>query len=198
MRRDGWFVIVGKWNGAPVRVHLLSPLVAVIMPGHAPTLGTVLGLFAIVLAHELGHAILVRRFGGTVERIDVLPWGGECAHSGVSSELHHSMIAWGGVLAQFLVMVLAQLYLWTSTPQTAFAADFLWAITLANLILAAFNLLPFRPLDGARAWRIVVLGPRALFTQKSGEVSLEGRFKRWRSRRHLRVVKGRKDLGPPN
>jgi hypothetical protein len=191
MKREGWYLVVGKWNGAPVRVHLVAPVLALIMPGHPPTPGTVVGLGAVVLVHELGHALLVRQLGGVVQRIDVLPWGGECGYSGIRSELHESMVAWGGVLAQFVVMVLAQLFLWSGAPlRTPFAEDFFWAISLANLMIAAVNLLPIPPLDGAKAWRLVVLGPALLLggSADGATPSLSTRFKRWRGRRKLRVV----------
>jgi stage IV sporulation protein FB len=184
MRREGGFLVVGEWNGAPVRVHLLAPLFAFLMPGHPTTPGTVVGLLLVVLAHELGHALLIRAVGARVLRIDLLPWGGECTHTGTTSEFHESVIAWGGVLAQFAVMIPAQLTLAYQVPPTAFAADFLWALTFGSLILALFNLIPVPPLDGAKAWRLLILGPMWLLRR----FPLSDRLNRWRRRRHLPVV----------
>ena len=151
MRREGWFLVVGDWNGAPVRVHVFAPLFALLMPGHPTTPGTVVGLLLVVLAHELGHALLIRAVGARVQRIDLLPWGGECAYVGSGSEFHESIIAWGGVLAQFAVMIPAQLVLTYQVPPTPFAADFLWSLSFGSFMLAMFNLLLVPPLDGAKA-----------------------------------------------
>lgn len=83
----------------------------------------------------------------------------------------------------------AQLFLSTATPlPTAFAADFLWALTIGNLLTAAFNLIPVPPLDGKKAWRLIVLGPLWLVRKMPEGVPFIGRFERWRRRKHLRVV----------
>jgi len=134
MQRAGWYLVVGRWNGAPVRVHLLTPLLAVFFPFRAWSLGVTVGLIVVVLAHELGHAILVRRLGGVVRRIDLLPYGGECGYSGIAPGLHESVVAWGGVLAQGVLFAIAELQLFAGAgPQTDFARDLLWALARDRL-----------------------------------------------------------------
>ncbi len=177
MVREGWFLVLGRWRGAPVRVHLLAPLFALLVPGRSISLGTVTGFLLLVLAHEFGHALLVRAVGASVYRIDLLPWGGECEHSQTGSELKDSIIAWGGVLAQAALMIPAERML-PFAPGTGFMGDFLWSLTAANFMLAAFNLIPVPPLDGSKAWRLLGLGPMWAFN----------RLQKWRRRRLLRVV----------
>ena len=67
----------------------------------------------------------------------------------------HALIAWGGVLAQAVVAL--PMVLWIRfmgyTPFDA-ANEVLVLLGFFSLAIAAFNLLPVAPLDGAMAWRI--------------------------------------------
>ena len=82
-------------------------------------------------------------------------FGGHCRHE-AGSAYDSAIIAWGGVLAQMLVlyvptMILLQVGVW---PANAFMYDFAHAMTEVNLIIALFNLAPFPPFDGHMAWRL--------------------------------------------
>jgi Zn-dependent protease len=157
MVRDGFFLVLGRWKGALVRVHLLAPLVPLVWPGRPVSTGWIAGFLLVVLAHEFGHGVLVRLVGAHVVRIDLLPTGGECWHTGTDSELKDSIIAWGGVLGQLVLAIPADIWL-ASGPPAEFV-DFLWALSGASLVLAGVNLLPIPPLDGAKAWRLLWLFP---------------------------------------
>ena len=178
MERQGGFIKIAEWRGAPIRVHLLSPFLGVIPIGFArPSVGAWLGLLLVVLAHEFGHALVVDRLGGVVREINVLPWGGTCEFGGITSELRVSCVAWGGVLAQMALLGLGQLQLSYAPPAPGtFGDDVLWSLTLANFVLMLVNLLPVRGLDGALAWRVFWLAPRAWLERKSAR------------RKRLRVV----------
>lgn len=121
------------------------------------TTGWVLGILTVFLVHEFGHAVLARLVGAHVYRIDLLPYGGECTTSETDSELKESIIASGGVLAQLALAIPAELALASGPP--AALGDFLWALSTASVLIAAFNLLPIPPLDGAKAWKLVWLIP---------------------------------------
>lgn len=152
--RSGWLHI-GSFDGAPVRVHWTLPLGAYLLTGAAWVPGAWLGFALLILAHEIGHALIVRAYGLRVIGIDVHGIGGECQWTGAASEKQRATIAWGGVLAQ--VVVLLTTPIWGSRiPQPAppFLAEMISTFTATNMILIVLNLLPVAPLDGAAAWRI--------------------------------------------
>ena len=72
------------------------------------------------------------------------------------SRLDDAVIAWGGVLAQLVVafpLVIATSRHGFEGPELVNAAVAIlghW-----SLVIAAFNLVPIEPLDGARAWRVL-------------------------------------------
>jgi Zn-dependent protease len=133
------YLRLGSFRGAPVRVHATTPL-------------------GLLVVHELGHAFLVSRCNGRVLRLDILPFGGECAYDNVISLISHSVIAWGGVLAQGILFALATLVLRLGVvpPHSAWR-ELAGVLLSGNLILIAFNLLPIGSLDGARAWKLFPL-----------------------------------------
>ena len=100
--RGYWTVM--RWRGAPVRVHWSLALSALVLGGVRLDPAGWLGIVLVVLAHEVGHAVLVRRYRLTVESIDLHGLGGECRYSGLAKGWQTAVIAWGGVLAQALLL----------------------------------------------------------------------------------------------
>ncbi|MEO0325929.1 MAG: metalloprotease [Myxococcota bacterium] len=138
----------------PVRVHWSAPLAAFILGEFRFAPGFWLGFFLIFIAHELGHAVLVWRRGLAVLEMRVTGLGGVCIHAPGSHE-DAVIISWGGVLAQLGLYALAQGYVLAAGPSTsAFAFELLHALTRWNLIIAALNLIPVEPFDGALAWEL--------------------------------------------
>jgi Zn-dependent protease len=114
-----------------------------------------LGFFLIIVLHEIGHALLVRRFGYRVTSIEVHGLGGVCRWQGDTTAMHRAQIAWGGVNAQalvFIVTVAATGLL--GEPTDPFTSQLVRAFTVTNAWLIALNLLPIPPLDGAEAWKL--------------------------------------------
>jgi hypothetical protein len=155
---DSGYWTLGRFRGLPLRVHWSVPLAALLLGQFAP-LNWILFVL-IVLVHELGHAALVWRYGLRVVSIDLTGFGGLCRWSGNATAHERAVIAWGGVLAQAALVIVALiagalfsgagLHFWAAA-----SADFV----RMNLVLIAVNLLPIPPLDGAEAWR--VFGARA-------------------------------------
>jgi Zn-dependent protease len=147
----GTVTVAHVW-GAPIRVHW-SVLVGLVLVGRF-NLGACVGFLAVIIAHELGHAVLVRRFGQHVVALSLHALGGECHWVGRPTPAQRTLIAWGGVAGQAflagaawaLVRVLPQ----TFTGHFGEALGF--TLLKSNLVMAAFNLLPFHPLDGFEAW----------------------------------------------
>ncbi len=153
---DRGYFSVGRFRGVPVRVHVLTILGALFFTGFRFEPGAWLGFFLLVLLHEAGHAVLVRRYGLRVDGVDVHAFGGVCHWSGETTSWQRAVIAWGGVLAQALLLVgtLAVVAI-AGRPQSLFLAELVEVFTATNLWLMALNLAPFPPLDGAHAWKIV-------------------------------------------
>ena len=157
----GGYLTLGRWRGAPVRLHWTLPIGALVFGQGRIVPGFWLGFFLLVFVHELGHAFLVRRYRHRVLSIDVHALGGACRWSGDPTAIDRARIAWGGVLAQAVAYGVARAGLaLAGPPETLFAAQLLDAFTTTNLWLIAINLIPVPPLDGAEAWKLVGLRRR--------------------------------------
>ncbi len=158
MTFQGGYLNLGRLGGAPVRVHWSAPVGAVFFGQFQFVPGFWLAFVGLILAHEVGHALMVIRSGARVRGIDVMGLGGECRFDGNVTPIQRALIAWGGVLAQLVVMVVAwALLLVFGSPESLFLADVAQACTFYNLTLMALNLLPFGPLDGREAWKLLPL-----------------------------------------
>ena len=169
MFHSGYYTIA-HFRGAPIRLHWSIPFGALVFGRFQIIPGFWLGFFFLVLIHELGHAMVVRACGLRVNGIDIHGLGGQCRYDGHPSQLRIALIAWGGVWAQLVLFTAVSLVLLFVQPKSAFAAQLIYAFTDANLYLAALNLLPIRPLDGADAWPLFGL-----------------LFERWKLRRRIRL-----------
>ena len=152
---------VMKIDGVRVYVHWSVFAIALLILLQAiqrPALSFV-GLicyFGVLLIHESGHMVVARQKGCDVDRIELYPIFGRTHFSNPWSEFDHQLIAWGGVIAQFLIAI--PLMLWIAF----FGYTKFEPLNAALVILgyfsfgvALFNLLPFRPLDGSIAWGII-------------------------------------------
>jgi hypothetical protein len=153
---DRGSLTVARLRGIPIRLHWTLPLGALVFGGFRFAPGFWAGFLLLVLFHELGHAALVRAFRLRVEGIDITGFGGLCHWSGRATATERGVIAWGGVLAQALLLAgtVAALFL-LGRPRTAFAAELVSVFTYTNVWLIALNLLPVPPLDGFEAWKLV-------------------------------------------
>ena len=118
-----------------------------------------------MLAHELGHAFVARRLHLPVYSLRIFAIHGTCTYGPPRRETQDILVAWGGVGAQavlfLLALALAKAFALTGgIPRTLSAAFDVWVPT--NMLIAFCNLLPIPPLDGAKAWRFIPLGVRAL------------------------------------
>src|SRR5262250_2446879 len=115
-------------------------------------------IFVIVLLHEFGHALACRQVGGEAKRIPLWPLGGVAS---VSPPQRPGATLWtiaAGPLVNvgIAVVLLATntaanaLNLWQTAPN---AKEFIHALSITNLVLLVFNLLPVYPLDGGQILR---------------------------------------------
>jgi len=153
--------LVCRLKGVDVFVHWTVFLIAALMfyatrrnPWVTLTAGA--SYLGLLLLHECGHMIAAHRRHTQVTGIELYPIFGFCRFEIPWSRFDHCIIAWGGVIAQLVVAV--PLILWVSAVgYTHFAPvnAIMGILGGYSLVLAAFNLLPVRPLDGSMAWRIV-------------------------------------------
>jgi Zn-dependent protease len=117
--------------------------------------GFLLAVFGSVLLHELGHALMARRYGIRTRRIVLSPIGGLAQLEGMPSDPRHELaVALAGPAVNFALAAVLWIVGLGAGPSLAFGL--LDALMWANLTLGAFNLVPAFPMDGGRALRALL------------------------------------------
>jgi Zn-dependent protease/predicted transcriptional regulator len=131
---------------------------AVRASGQAYLLGLLaaLGLFASVVVHELGHALVGRRYGVRVRRITLWLLGGMAQFEEIPRQRGaEAVIAIAGPLVSLAVAAVSRAAL--GAVEGSVAGQFVFGyLAYMNVALAMFNLLPALPLDGGRVLRSVL------------------------------------------
>jgi stage IV sporulation protein FB len=151
---DGYFR-VGRLAGVDLRLHWSVPVGALVFGSlrFEPILW--LAFLGVIIVHELGHGLLVKAVGYPVTGIDLTGFGGQCRFRGKADAVEHAIIAWGGVLAQAALLLCTLLVIAVFGHATSHAGSLVeHAFIEINLWIIGMNLLPFAPLDGARAWQL--------------------------------------------
>lgn len=160
-----WSWPLARLFGSEIRVHATFLLLLAFVAldgwqagGAAAAAGSVLfvlALFACVVAHEFGHALMARRYGIATPDITLLPIGGlarlERMPEAPSREIAVALA--GPAVSLGLWLVLAALAGTLTTPGLPDGSGFLADLAGINLMLALFNLLPAFPMDGGRVLR---------------------------------------------
>ena len=149
---------VGHWKGSPVRIHW-SVLVCAFFFGRFEFLPVYWScFFFVVFVHEAGHITVIRRFNLWVDEVVIHGIGGYCRWGGNAEPVPRALIAWGGVVAQICLLLLAYTaFGFFRPPQSALTQQVFHAFVTSNIWMIFFNLLPCEPLDGVEAWKIVRL-----------------------------------------
>jgi Zn-dependent protease/CBS domain-containing protein len=158
--------------GVPVRLHFTFVLLLIflVVTGLGEESGGawslfMLGLFASVLLHEMGHAVMAKRFGVRTTEIVMFPIGGVSRMERSLRPKEELGIAFAGPLVNILLAGAVFGYLaWSSQPidfrlSELFRpgdAKILPRLAFSNLLLAGFNLLPAFPMDGGRILRALL------------------------------------------
>jgi len=107
----------------------------------------------IILIHECGHLVAAQRKRCHVFEIEIYPIVGITRYELPWSRVDRAFIAWGGVVAQALVAIPCVVYLQMfGYSRFEIVNEVLVLLGFFSLMIAAFNLLPMGPLDGATAW----------------------------------------------
>jgi Zn-dependent protease/CBS domain-containing protein len=169
---------LGRVAGIPVGVHwsvlvimalLVQGLAMSVLPASAPGQPAVAywatAVFAAVLfllsllAHELAHALVARRYQIRVQRVTLWLLGGvaELADEAPSARADLLVAASGPLTSVVAGLVFGGAAAGASTvgAPAIVTAALIW-LALINLVLAVFNLLPGAPLDGGRVLRAII------------------------------------------
>jgi stage IV sporulation protein FB len=160
-----WTWRLGKVGGIPIFLHWTVFIALAWFYYRTRSVGdtaiSFVGLFGLLLAHELGHAAVARWRRVEVGWIQLYFLHGVCAHEHPDTEEDDVFIAWGGVAAQLAVLIAAfgvDLVLAAVSPAGhAAAVPLLRVLIDVNLFIMIVNLIPVPPLDGAKAWRALPL-----------------------------------------
>ncbi|HET8777074.1 MAG TPA: site-2 protease family protein, partial [Candidatus Limnocylindria bacterium] len=131
--------------------------------------------FGSVLAHELSHALVARRFGLTVEGITLFIFGGVTTiDSDSRSPREEALIAIAGPATSIGIgLALLAVDVAVSQPQIGALVGWLGFI---NLALGAFNLIPGFPMDGGRVLRALIWRIRGDRLAATRNAALVGRI----------------------
>ena len=177
-----WSIKLFRFKGIDVKVHLTFVLILIWAAyrwsgstgqgwqGALFGIVATLLLFTSVILHEFGHSLQALKFGIPVRDITLLPIGGvaqieqmpekpaqelRIALAGplVSFAISLGLIALGFLLQARAVVTLPEL---AASVGTASWAGMLSYLTMANLLLGLFNLIPAYPMDGGRVLRALL------------------------------------------
>ncbi len=171
-----WVWSVGKIAGIPTGVHASFVLLlgwiayrAVSSGGSlwvvVASLAFTLAVFASVLMHEFGHALVARHFGIATDSIMLYPLGGVARLLGTPSTSRAEL--WIAVAGPAVNVLLAGVsfgfyWAWIGAAGIPWLSNFAGAFIYANIALAVFNMLPAFPMDGGRVLRAVLRRRRGL------------------------------------
>jgi len=169
-----WSLKLGKLLGIDVYLHFTFLLLLTFLGFYywrashsiAATLqgvAFIVALFGCVVLHELGHALMARRYGIQTRDITLLPIGGIARLEKMPEKpMQELWVALAGpavnvVIAAVLLVGLTATGGFTPLEEISATGGSFWQrLLLLNLTLVAFNLLPAFPMDGGRVLRALL------------------------------------------
>ena len=115
------------------------------------TIAIVVALFGSVMLHELGHALMARRYGIGTADITLYLFGGVARLERMPrSSGPELLIALAGPAVNFAIVLGLWTFLLIGEQLAITAPELLEKVLMVNLGLGIFNLLPVFPMDGGR------------------------------------------------
>jgi Zn-dependent protease len=171
MRQDYW--PLGTWGRIPVTMHwtvLLSfAWMYLVFFDLVLTLVAIPFVFLLLVAHEWGHVIALRRRKIGVTGVALFGIHGETSYNEYAAKPNDVVaVAWSGVAAQLVVMLLALAAVsfipFNAMPFGATLSTVIFVVLVKiNVFLMIVALLPIGPFDGHQAWKVI---PRARAAMK--------------------------------
>jgi Zn-dependent protease/CBS domain-containing protein len=131
------------------------------------SLAAAISLFVCVLLHELGHSYIAKKHGTNIQSITLFLFGGVSSLEEIprdpKTELKMALAGPGVSFLIAFILIITDLFF--KTPGESFVDYFflkplnnpylrlVWMISIINIMLGIFNLLPAFPMDGGRVLR---------------------------------------------
>ncbi|MFV1994215.1 MAG: site-2 protease family protein [Verrucomicrobiales bacterium] len=173
--------------GIPVQVHWFFWLVAAMLGGGlsgpmTPGKGQhllvwVVVVFVSIMVHELGHAFMYRRFGGTPS-ISLYSLGGVTSAIGRYDRKQTILITAAGPAFGFALALVAILLSQGAGNAHPLARQAIGMLVWINVFWTVMNLLPVLPLDGGQILN-ALLGPQRLRTTVTVGMVVAGLVALW-------------------
>lgn len=171
-----WSLYLVTIAGIPIYLHFTFILLLVFVgfweiSRHQQIFGGVLFIicvFASVALHELGHALVAKRFGIKTDDIVLYPIGGVARLRSMGEGFQEFWIAIAGPCVNVVIAFAIWLALrltghWVPLEQLANENANFWTSTgfwqnvaMVNIVLLVFNLIPAFPMDGGRVLRAIL------------------------------------------
>ena len=152
---------LGTWGRIPVAMHwtvlLTFAWMYLVFQTVPATLWGGVVMFFVMVVHELGHVVVLRRRKLPIDSITFLGVHGNTSHV-QGSQGTEIAVAWAGVGAQLVLLVATLSVAPFVNPSIellawAWAVAFL-ALTKLNVFLMVIALIPIGPFDGRAAWSV--------------------------------------------
>ncbi|MBU3967679.1 MAG: site-2 protease family protein [Euryarchaeota archaeon] len=171
---------IGRIIGIPIKLHITFLLILpvfvwnfAINPSpfgfsdqdttlrYVLSLAMAVSLFVCVILHELGHSYIAKKHGTKIQSITLFLFGGVSALEEIPRDPKTELkMALAGPGVSFLISILFMgIYLLFKSPDDSFIQindpymRLFWMISIINIMLGIFNLLPAFPMDGGRVLR---------------------------------------------
>jgi Zn-dependent protease len=176
---------IGRIAGIDVKVHSTFVILMIFYAAQAywesrnPTVAlaamvAMAVLFGVVVLHELGHALMARRFGVRTRDITLYPIGGVARLESMPRRPYQELLVAMAGPAVNGVLLGAAVLLRSQVPATR-DVELLHEFMTWNLMLGLFNLLPAFPMDGGRVVR-ALLAMRFDYLRATQTAARLGRF----------------------
>lgn len=173
-------LVLGKIAGIKIQVHWSFTLLLIWVmisnlkaggdyPSALFSVGLVLVLFCCVILHELGHALMAKRFKIGTKSITLLPIGGVAALEKMPEKPGEELaVALAGPAVNIIIVFLLLLAIplgmysdyspqdWEVLLSQPSWTSLLLYLLLANSMLVFFNMIPAFPMDGGRVLRALL------------------------------------------
>ncbi len=160
-------------SGIPLKIHWTFPLLFVWVLFQLRVTGVenmlivsgfVIALFVCVILHELGHAFAARRYNVNTIDIIISPIGGVARLTKLPTQpIQEFVVAIAGPMVNVVIAAVISLSLYLiegkldldnfNFANIGSLTEFLVGLTLLNITLILFNLIPAFPMDGGRIFR---------------------------------------------